>query len=72
MIDEVLTKNKKIAVMSIVLMYFLVGFVLILVFLTRYFGPDGASFIGIVYLGVGWLFLYRWKGLFKIMKIKYK
>ncbi|MCL4398309.1 MAG: hypothetical protein M1322_01200 [Candidatus Parvarchaeota archaeon] len=72
MIDEVLTKNKKIAVMSIVLLYFLVGFVLILVFLTRYFGPDGASFIGIVYLAAGWLFLYRWKGLFKIMKIKYK
>lgn len=72
MIDEVLTRGKKIAVMSVVLLYFLVGFVLILVFLTSYFGPDGASFIGILYLAVGWLFFYRWKGLFRLMHIKYK
>ncbi|EFD93052.1 MAG: hypothetical protein BJBARM5_0208 [Candidatus Parvarchaeum acidophilus ARMAN-5] len=72
MIDEVLTKNKRITIMVVVLGYFLVGFLLILIFLTRYFGPNGASFIGIAYLAVGWLFLYKWKFLFKIMKIKYK
>ncbi|MEM0143354.1 MAG: hypothetical protein QXL94_05330 [Candidatus Parvarchaeum sp.] len=72
MIDEPLTKNKRTAVMVIVLGYFLVGFVLILVFLTRYFGPNGASLIGILYLAIGWLFLYRWRFLFKLMKIKYK
>ncbi|MCL4391477.1 MAG: hypothetical protein M1284_00195 [Candidatus Parvarchaeota archaeon] len=72
MITEELSGNKRIIFFSVVLLYFMVGFILILVFLTRYFGPNGASFIGIVYLAAGWLFLYRWKGLFKVMKIKYK
>ncbi len=72
MIAESLTKNKRIAIMVVVFGYFLVGFVLILVFLTKYFGPNGASLIGIVYLALGWLFLYRWKFLFKLMKIKYR
>ena len=72
MTEEKLTKNKKIAVMTVVLGYFLVGFVLILVLLTRYFGPNGASLIGIIYLALGWLVLYRFKLLFKLMKIKYR
>ena len=72
MITEELSGNKRIIFFSVVLLYFMVGFILILVFLTKYFGPNGASFIGIVYLAAGWLFLYRWKGLFKVMKIKYK
>ncbi len=72
MITEELSGNKRIIFFSVVLLYFMVGFILILVFLTRYFGPNGASFIGIAYLAAGWLFLYRWKGLFKVMKIKYK
>jgi hypothetical protein len=72
MIAESLTKNKRIAIMVVVFGYFLVGFVIILVFLTKYFGPNGASLIGIVYLALGWLFLYRWKFLFKLMKIKYR
>jgi hypothetical protein len=72
MIIEELSSRKKKVFLSVVILYFLVGFVLILVFLTKYFGPNGASLIGIVYLALGWLFLYRWKGLFKIMKIKYK
>ncbi len=72
MITEELSSRKKKIFFSVVILYFLVGFVLILVFLTKYFGPNGASLIGIVYLAFGWLVLYRWKGLFKIMKIKYK
>lgn len=72
MITEELSSRKKKIFFSVVILYFLVGFVLILVFLTKYFGPNGASLIGIVYLGFGWLVLYRWKGLFRIMKIKYK
>ena len=71
LVEELSSKKKKIF-FSVVILYFLVGFLLILVFLTRYFGPNGASFIGIAYLGLGWLFLYRWKGLFKMMKIKYR
>jgi hypothetical protein len=72
MITEELSSKKKKIFFSVVIVYFLVGFLLILIFLTRYFGPNGASLIGILYLALGWLFLYRWKGLFKIMKIKYK
>ncbi len=72
MITQELSRSKKNIFLLVVLLYFLVGFVLILVFLTKYFGPNGASFIGMAYLGIGWLVLYRWRVLFKIMKIQYK
>ena len=46
MIVEELSSRKKKIFFSVVILYFLVGFVLILVFLTKYFGPNGASLIG--------------------------
>ncbi|MCW1301893.1 MAG: hypothetical protein OH316_02045, partial [Candidatus Parvarchaeota archaeon] len=63
MTGEGLSRDKKIGVMVIVLLYFLVGFMLIVILLSKYLGPGDAGLIGILYLAAGWLVLYRWKGI---------
>lgn len=70
MIAEVLSKGRKMEVISAVLLYFLVGFMLVVILLSRYIGPGSAGVVGILYLAVGWLVLYRWKVLFRLMGMR--
>ena len=72
MIDEAISRGKKVLILSVILLYFVVGFTIIIVFLSNYIGGGDAGLVGILYLAAGWFFLYKKNGLFKIMGIKYK
>ncbi len=72
MIDEAISRGKKVLILSVILLYFVVGFTIIIVFLSKYIGGGDAGLVGILYLAAGWFFLYKKNGLFKIMGIKYK
>ena len=72
MIDEVLSKRKRVAMLSMILLYFVVGFLLILILLSKYIGGGDAGLVGILYLAAGWFFLYKHNGIFKLTGTKYK
>ncbi|MGC8698960.1 MAG: hypothetical protein ACP5RE_02120 [Candidatus Acidifodinimicrobium sp.] len=72
MIGEAISREKKFLVLFLILLYFVVGFTLIIVSLSKYIGGGDAGLVGILYLAAGWFFLYKRNGLFKIMRIKYK
>jgi cell division septal protein FtsQ len=71
MITEKLTRQRKIVLFSIVILYFVVGFFLIILLTGPVLGANLAGILALVYLGLGWYFLIKRNGLFDIMKIKH-
>lgn len=72
MITEKLTKKKKALLLSITVIYFIVGFFLLVVFLGYAIGANYSGLLGLAYLGVGWYILIKKNGLFRIMSVKYE
>ncbi len=71
MITEKLTKSKKIALMSVVITYFVVGFLLLVIYLSYLIGANLAGFASLMYLILGWYIMIKKNGLFYVMKIKH-
>ncbi|MCL4400431.1 hypothetical protein M1316_00425, partial [Candidatus Parvarchaeota archaeon] len=57
--------------LSIVILYFVVGFFSIVLFLGYAIGANAAGIIALAYLGVGWYFLIKRNLLLDLMKIKH-
>ena len=71
MLTEKLTKRQKIILLSATVLYFVVGFFLIVLFMGYVVGYNAAGLLALAYLGVGWYFLIKRNGLFDIMKVKH-
>lgn len=71
MITEKLTRGKKIVLMTVVVVYFVVGFVAVVIFLGRVVGANTGGVIAILYLVAGWYFMIKRNGLFYAMRIKH-
>ncbi len=71
MITEKPTSRQKTLLLSIVVLYFVVGFFSIVLFLGYVVGANDAGILALVYLGAGWYFLIKRNWLFDLMKIKH-
>ena len=71
MITEKLTKKQKTILLSITVLYFVVGFFLIVLLMGPVVGYNAAGLLALAYLGLGWYFLIKMNGLFDIMGIKH-
>ncbi len=71
MLTEKLTKRQKTILLSATVLYFVVGFFLIVLFIGSVVGYNAAGLLALAYLGLGWYFLIKQNGLFDIMKIKH-
>lgn len=71
MITEKPTSHQKSILLLIAVLYFVVGFFLIVLFLGYIVGANTAGLIALAYLGIGWYFLIKRAWLFDLMKIKH-
>lgn len=71
MLTEKLTARKKSLVFILLLMYFVVGFFLLVIFLGEYLGANVGGIVSLLYLVAGWYFLVKRNGLFDILRIKH-
>ncbi|MCL5016915.1 MAG: hypothetical protein M1441_02105 [Candidatus Parvarchaeota archaeon] len=72
MITEKLTRRKKALLLSVTVVYFVVGFFLIVFLLGYIIGANYSGLLGLLYLGAGWYILIKKNGLFRIMGVKYE
>ncbi len=70
-ITEKLTNTKKGILLSIILLYFVVGFAAIIIVIGRLIGANYSGMIALLYLLSGWYFLVKRNGLFNVMHIKH-
>jgi hypothetical protein len=72
MITEKLTRGKKALLLSVTVVYFVVGFFLIVFLLGYIIGANYSGLLSLLYLGAGWYILIKKNGLFRIMGVKYE
>ena len=71
MITEKLTPHRKFMLISATVLYFVVGFFVVLITVGYVLGSNDAGLLALIYIGLGWYFLIKRNGLFYIMGIKH-
>lgn len=60
--------NKKVLVMTIAVLYFVVGFFLLVLLSGSFIGANYAGLAGLAYLAVGWYFLVKKRALLNLAR----